>query len=550
MPLLTPSRLVVAILSVFLFSFLWTFGLPQRGYSPPLPVIGHDISPETPLSGPLIPDQPTKVEAPAEEEKKPVVGPALTEEEGSGERKRPGSTAPTAFCREVRGAQDTMVIVKTSKAEMPDKLPPHLATLLACVPNVAIFSDHAGTVNGHTVYDALDTVNATLRDKYDEFREYAKMQANGGYAPSSEKAEKLDKWKYLPMVYKTHKMKPSLRYYLFIETDTTLSWTNLLQWLERLDYRIPYYSGAPMFRGPTKYAQRGSGILLSFGAMRLYAKAYEERYAQQWESHIGGECCGDIILSTAMTASHVEFTGSFPMLQSEAPGTLDWTERHWCTPIVSWHGMKGQETETLWDSQQKWTKKHGWEVPYLARNAFEEFVLPQLVEKKDDWDNVSSDTKIKGEPGRREKLAAEKPKDKSAGQPKPATPDSPHPQPPSQAEGPSPKPNLGKPSSDAPPAPKPARRGLYEKIGATIKDAADSAANCQAVCQKTEDCIQWKYSAAGDGECHLGKVLRLGRKVEKEEEKGIWTSGWMLDRVRQVTNKWGKCERPNWKFNQ
>jgi hypothetical protein len=556
MPLFTPSRILLAFLSVFFLSFLWHYGLPQHGYARPLPVIGHDIWPETPLSESLIPDQPSKDDRLKEAEQSTILGPTLDEDDGNGIKgKRPGSTAPSAFCREVRGAQDTMVIVKTSKAELSEKLPSHLATLLACTPNVAIFSDHAGTVDSYTIYDALDTLNATLRDKYDEFREYAKMQANTGYVPSLEKAQKLDKWKFLPMVYKAYKMKPSLRYYLFIETDTMLSWTNLLQWLERLDYRIAYYSGAPIFKGSTKFAQQGSGILLSYGAMRLYAKAYEESYAKTWESRIGGECCGDTLLASAMTSSHVEFTPSFPLLQSEAPGTLDWTERHWCTPIVSWHGMNAEETVSLWDSQLKWTKKHGWEVPYLAHHAFEEFIMPQLAEKKDDWDNVSSDTKITGEPGKHEKMAKEKSlakekgsesatKETSGSPPESATSATTHLELP-QLETPGPV------NSALPASTKPTRRDLSDKLGANMKNAADSAAHCQFICDKTEDCIQWKYSSAGDGECHLGKVLRLGRKASKENEgEGVWTSGWILHRVEAVTQKWGKCEKVNWKFNQ
>ena len=543
MPLFTPSRLLLAVLSLSFFALLWSFGLPYADNPPALPLIAHGISPGTPLAGSLIPDQLSKVEGPKEDVQKTVLGPAEYEEHDSGDKsKRPGSTAASTFCREVRGAQDTMVIVKTSKAELSDKLPPHLATLLACIPHVAIFSDHAGIIADYPVYDALDTINATLREKHDEFREYAKMQADRNYRPSVDKARNLDKWKYLPMVYKAYRLNPSLRYYLFIETDMTLSWTNMLQWLERLDYRIPYYSGAPMFNGDTKYAQQGSGILVSLGAMRLYAKTYEERFAQEWEPHIGGECCGDVLLATAMTASHVEMAASWPMLQGEAPGTLDWTERHWCTPIVSWHGMNAQETEMLWDFQLTWTKKSGWGIPYLARNAFQELVLPQLVEKKEDWDNVSSDTTIKGEPGRREELAhetepekkpEETPEGKSLGETKEAPGSSPD----------SPRPQVSKPLRRA-------RRDSLDKIGATIKDAADSAANCQTVCEKTEDCIQWKYSSAGDGECHLGKVLRLGRKAEGDGSKGVWTSGWMLDRIEQATEKWGTCETPNWKFNQ
>jgi hypothetical protein len=530
MPLLTPSRLLLAVLSLSFFALLWSFGLPYADYPTSRRVIGHDLSTATPLADLLIPDQPSKPEGLKEDEQKPVLGPPEEETDVGGEKsKRPGSTGASTFCGEVRGAQDTMVIVKTSKAELAGKLPPHLETLLACVPHVAIFSDHAGTVGKYPVYDALEAVNATLREKHDEFREYAKMQADGSYTSSVDKAQKLDKWKYLPMVYKAYKMNPSLRYYLFIETDMTLSWTNLLQWLERLDYRIPYYSGAPMFRGDTKYAQRGSGILLSMGAMRLYAKTYDERYAQEWEPHIQGECCGDILLATAMAASHIEMAASWPILQGEAPGTLDWTERHWCTPIVSWHGVNAQETDMLWDSQVTWTKKNGWEVPYLARNAFEEFVLPQLAAKKEDWDNVSSDTVIKGEPGRREKLEKENEPEKTPGP---------------SAETPRPQ------GAKLPQPARLARRGPLDKIGATIKDAADSAANCQTVCGKTEDCIQWKYSSAGDGECHMGKVLRLGRKTESKGNKDDWTSGWMLERVKHITEKWGKCEMPNWKFNQ
>jgi hypothetical protein len=567
MPLFTPSRLLLTVLSLSFFSLLLRFGLPHAPHARPLPVAGHDVSPGFPLEGDLIPDPPRKAQFPTAEEQKVVLGAEEKDEDedDDDEPRPPGSTKASTICSEVRGARDTMIIVKTSKAELDGKLPPHLATLLACAPHVAIFSDYAGTVDGYPIYDALENTNATLRAKHDEFREYKKMQASASYTPTVAKAEKLHKWKYLPMVYRTYRMKPNLRFYLFIEADMTLSWTNLLQWFARLDYRIPYYTGAPMFSGATRYAQQRSGILVSFAAIRLYAKAYDERYAREWEPHIGSECCGDIVLATAMADSHVEMAGSWPMLQAEAPGTLDWTKKHWCTPIVSWHGANAQETDMLWAAQKRWTKKHGWTTPYLARNAFEEFVLPQLEEEKTDWDNMSSDTIIKGEPGSRGKLTKAQSQDSGSPQTKPVLSSEsipgakpiisprPSPQPQSAELPPTARTSTDHFGINPPPLHRSFRRASLTQISATIANAADNATTCHLVCKKTQDCLQWKYSDVGDGECHLGKVLRLGRKVGDMDRlmRGTsWTSGWMVERVKEVSDTWGKCERANWAFNQ
>jgi hypothetical protein len=59
--------------------------------------------------------------------------------------------------------------------------------------------------------------------------------------------------------------------------------------------------------------------------------------------------------------------------------------------------------------------------------------------------------------------------------------------------------------------------------------------------------LQWRYKALGDGECHLGKVLRLGRRTTEKDEP--WTSGWMVERVGKVMEKW-ECKEVGWKFYQ
>ncbi|KAF2472542.1 uncharacterized protein BDR25DRAFT_353571 [Lindgomyces ingoldianus] len=505
MPVLTPSRVVV-VLSLSLLSFLWTFGLPRHIATHSLPTIPHDAPnrPPEPLTTPEVSSEPEEGAPP---------GPVASGDKGEGGQLKQGVMSAAAAevtsaavevanvvdagqCRQARGASNVMVIVKTSKAEIYQKLPTHLLTLLSCVPNFAIFSDHAGTIDGYPVHDALQSITNQTKETHEEFREYEKIQQDESARPASVTKE-LDKWKVLPMVYQAYKMHPSSRFYVFIEADTSLSWTNLLLWTGRLDYRIPYYSGAPSYLGTVKFAQRGSGILLSNGALKQYAKLYDERYEFDWEKRIGRECCGDMVLATALTESHVEFYSAFPLLQGETPSTLDWTKRHWCAPVVSWHHMAPDDIDTLWSFQRNWTAKHGWEPPYLFRHAFEEFVAPHLADYISEWDNLSQDTKI------------------------------------------------SKPQADSTLNSK--ENIEWYKFGEDVKKGTLSVEDCKHVCQRAEDCLQWKFRKE---ECYLGKVVRLGIRTKKTEGKGPWTSGWMVERIKKSIKDWGNCAEPIWKFNQ
>lgn len=528
MPLLTPTRSLVVLASFLLISFLWTWGLPHRYITPSLPLVDNDKLQGKPVAGQLVPEP-------------------LVEFAGQGGAKQEAATPPTTLatairpgttrsadvgsdkgCKDVRGAKDVMIVVRTSRAEVEGKLPDQLMKLLSCAPNVLIFSDHQGKIDNYPVHDALDAVTKETKSKYREFMEYDKMQTDKDYKLTMDKANALDKWKYLPMVYKTAIMAPNHKFYMFIEPDTSLSWTNLLQWFDRLDYRIPYYSGVPKTVDDKRYAQRGPGIMLSYGALQQFWPRYEERYATDWESVVALECCGDLALGNIMKQSRVEYYSAIGLLETETPSTVEWTKRFWCTPVVSWHHLPTTTTDALREALKAWTQKHGWAEPYTHFNAFEHFVRPQLAEQIEDWDNVSSDTQLKPAEGSREK--AEK----------------------QEAGGDAAKDSKGDTKS-APPSKSPASGKLRkrdEDFDALIQSAASSPQGCKAFCQRTDDCLQWKYTSAGDGECHLGKALRLGAKVEKPDKNARWTSGWMLERVNKVTDEWGKCEKAEWKFNQ
>ena len=452
-------------------------------------------------------------------------------------------THKSKFCHDVRGAPHVMVILRTSKVEIAEKLPAQVKSLLSCVPNFAIFSDHKGDIDGIPVHNALESISGDTKRVHDEFNEYQLMHADPVYKPDGGKTKKLDKWKFLPMVYKAHKLKPDAKFYYFIEADTSLSWTNVLQWVNRLDYRIPYYSGSPTFINSVQLAQRGSGIMLSQGAMRRYAKSYDELYASKWEVELGKGCCGDLALAQALGDAHVEFYSSWPLMQGEQPASLDYTRKHWCAPAVSWHHIDAQVLGEIFMNQKNWTAKHGWDEPYLYRDAFESFVQPHLAATKEKWDNLSQDTKIVAPQGRQQQLKDEEERSRK------------------HKEEEEQKKESGRPNNIAmsathfsdPPSSAVQRRDDkpkeidWDKLAETFKDAADNADKCQKSCDQIEDCLQWRYKALGDGECHLGKVLRLGRTTTEKDEP--WSSGWMLERVEALKTEW-ECKKVEWRFYQ
>jgi hypothetical protein len=396
-------------------------------------------------------------------------------------------------CNLVPGASDIMVIVRTSRAEMDSTLPVQLDNLLACVPNFAIFSDHSGTIGNITIHDALEGVTSAAKETYDELKSYMKSQTSGsnqGILP-----KELDKWKMLPMVYKAYKMRPETRFFVFIQTDTSLSWTNVLQWTKRLDYRIPYYAGAPLQVGTLEFAQKGPGFMLSQGALKQYAKSYEERYESEWEKRVNRECCGDIILASTMVDAHVEMYKVHPQFQAEDPNSIVWTKDRWCTPPIGWHNMLRNSINEMWNFERNWTKSFGWEKPILMGDVFKGLIESRLKNHADGWDNDSQGTKIV-------------------------------------------RPQLddieGKESRE------------WFGLDEDIRQAVESWQACQEVCTLLDDCQQWKYSK--QGECHLGKNFKLGWQVPKDTEEP-WMSGWIVERIHNTTREW-KCDEPNWLPNQ
>jgi hypothetical protein len=275
---------------------------------------------------------------------------------------KPGSSAKPVLstdCRSLPGAEDVLIVFKTGASEIYDKLPEHFETLLRCAPNSLILSDVEHAIGNYYAYDALADVSEQVKKSQQEFQFYDKINrlAAAGQDLAMLKGDKawdLDKWKFLPMVRRAYRMHPKLNWFFFIEGDTAVLWTNLLQWLSRLNPADLIYTGSQNSLGDITFAHGGSGILVSQAAIRKLEENYHH-FQMQWDNDTSNTCCGDSFLAKAFLDSGVPMTPSFPLIQGESPGTIDWNARHMCAPSVTWHHVSSRDIDILWHLQQNWT---------------------------------------------------------------------------------------------------------------------------------------------------------------------------------------------------
>ena len=290
------------------------------------------------------------------------------EAEADGEEELPiwahSTTKSSTFkCQENRLADSILLVLKTGATELYSKLPMHLVTTLRCVPHYLIFSDLDQEVQSLHVEDALAEVSPKWKNEHKDFELYRKQQEllregmdigllKGG------KGWDLDKWKFLPMIKKTWEKRPlGIRWFVFVEADTYISWHNLLMWLGQLDADNKLYMGSQVMIGSTEFAHGGSGIVISHGAMtRLYEEVRDRK--ESWEEKMPQNCCGDKVLADALLTRDVKLMRSFPLLQGERAWSVDYSEGHWCKAVVTWHHVKPNEVDDYWRFETEWIREN------------------------------------------------------------------------------------------------------------------------------------------------------------------------------------------------
>ncbi|KAK3678254.1 hypothetical protein LTR78_001549 [Recurvomyces mirabilis] len=321
-------------------------------------------------------------------------------------------------CHELPGASDTFVILRTGSTEIDDRFAIHLSTSIRCFPNYLIFSDFDEDYLGEHIIDALADVDPKYQESSPDFDLWRRLQ-NGGrstldtselagdpdrFSSMTGKADnpgwKLDKWKFLPMVNRTLHERPNMKWYVFIEADSFLLWSQLLQYLSVLDSTQPIYAGSQMFANGDIFAHGGSGFIVSQPALRQIVPYYSANKATI-EQFTEGHWVGDAVLGKTFTDSGVRFKNAWPAFQGDYPGLVPYARadgrsvpdeslREWCYNTISYHHMSPSMIRELWSFEQEWMTKHNATSETIRhKDIFTNLVMPQMMSPRTDWDNLS-----------------------------------------------------------------------------------------------------------------------------------------------------------------
>lgn len=288
--------------------------------------------------------------------------------------------------------QDVLVILKTGATEPMDKIRAHVRTSLSCIPHFAIFSDleediHSDYNVSIRTHDVLRNVNSTVQETNPDFDLYRRLRQSGraGLKSADYNSDpggpfgkpdnvgwKLDKWKFLPMIGPALSLHPHAKWFVFMEADTYIFWSNLQHWLSRFDASQPYYLGNQMKIGDDIFAHGGSGFVLSNPAMQAAFRIMQDpEQVTKWETFTASHWAGDCVFGKFLAEEvNVGLHWSHPMLQGDAFWEVDLLgeqsgKDRWCFPAVSYHHITAQEVEDLWKFEREWSTKVSTNLGYV-----------------------------------------------------------------------------------------------------------------------------------------------------------------------------------------
>ncbi|KAI5193590.1 hypothetical protein E4T38_09879 [Aureobasidium subglaciale] len=382
-------------------------------------------------------------------------------------------------CIPIPGLEDILVILRTGATESLTKLPVHFRTTLKCMPHYVVYSDIEESVDGHSVVDALDTVNNSDfelynrlkkddRASYDlqELQQWSSVQ-NSGAGMINNPAWKLDKWKLLPLIEKALQYRPDANWYFFMEADTAILWLNLAEWLAKFDKTQPYYLGNQQQIGDVVFGHGGSGFAISKPAMQAAAEKFRNN-RDEYEEFTANHWAGDCVLGKLLKDAGISLTWTWPNLQNAPISSVKYTangysKRLWCHRAVSYHHMAPEEIEPVWQfEQQLLGRNESCSLKY--KDVFERFVLPYLQPSKDDWDNLSAEH-------------------------------------------------------------------------VDLQAGVDLFEACKDECMRREECLQFSVK---EKSCHVSSDVKLGRPFQ-EPAGTILQSGWILDRIDAFVRDMEAC---------
>ncbi|KAH6717409.1 hypothetical protein BKA61DRAFT_322903 [Leptodontidium sp. MPI-SDFR-AT-0119] len=320
------------------------------------------------------------------------------------------------------------LIIKTGAQEVSHLSIQIGTTLLYLGPlDLLIFSDLQSSLGPFLIHDALRNVDQALKETDPDFaiyRDIWRYQRTGQDISdlNEERAKgdnrvgwKLDKYKFIHMVEQTFEMRPGSKWYVFVETDSYVVWSNLAEWLERLDSTKPIYLGAPVMLGGEAFAHGGSGYVLSNAAMnKLLGPDQPQGLAASWDKRMKSHCCGDLALAIALKEKGVDVQGAGPMLHGEKPATFSYGPGElWCQPVVTMHHVLPHEVSAIWRFERRREVLEPLANETIFADLYFHFIEPLLVDERENWDNLAHGTTYSAEETRKleDKWAEEDRKD-------------------------------------------------------------------------------------------------------------------------------------------
>ncbi|KAM0719536.1 hypothetical protein Q7P37_003666 [Cladosporium fusiforme] len=402
-------------------------------------------------------------------------------------------------CKKLKGGEDVLVVMRTGATEIQDKLPAHLNTTFQCYNDYIILSDYEEDFEGHHVHDLLTDVEDDIKSLHPDFELWRRLRDHGRESlddselsgavsletgtlgKTDNEGWRLDKWKFLPMAVRTLELHPEKKWYVFVEPDTYLIWSNLLDWLRHLDPSEPLYYGSEVQIDQDVFAHGGSSFVISRPALQRVADLYTQN-PSEWHAATSAHWAGDCILGKALKETGTPLTWAWPMFQGGNPHTMDFGEDKadgrslWCAPALSYHHLAPSEIQSLFDFEQAWLRgaqtsraRSGgsvisWRQSERMRmhhqDVFRQYVLPATAAERADWSNMSPDL----------------------------------------------------------------RAGTHNS----------TLSECRAMCEEARGCVQYAHSVMG---CSFSGEGKLGQAAEGVQ------AGWIQERVAEWADAHGVCER-------
>ena len=419
-------------------------------------------------------------------------------------------------------AERTFVMLKTGAEVMWERLPIHLTTTFKRFPHHQIYCDGAGRIGDETILDCLAMLPTEFKfggifTEYD-YRQQAIANAFNWHYQDVRVGTKgmgwdMDRFKNVPMLYHAWLNAPKgMDWFVMVDDDTYMLSATLGSLLRNYDPSKPYYFGAPAvapgyLASVGKYVDRkkaenpsfdeqfcwfahgGSGIIMSRGVLdgifSADAPAKNEEIVRHYTEVGTKTSWGDAVLGYLIRDelnvllnenTRGEFTDPEVYLGKELHDTSVHVSNI-CQTLGSFHHIDSFQTQKIFEWEGSLVDRKPNSIGgVLFSDYYHDFVLPYIVDVREDWDNLSEEVSFEND------------------QP------------------------FGENDPDLIPA--------------------ESSKTCNHVCDLYVYCLQWKWSSVnGQTKCSFGfnnVVVGKSTSALSGKDSGTFISGWKPERIRKI----------------